>query len=156
MPKIRLAKTRAAYDDPLAAPTGPAKLFVYGTLRPSLYTARATSLGLRLLGRAVLYGHYTMVNLGHYPALINDVQPSDHPDAGAAIAGELVEADNLGWCDQYEGYPGLYTRSQVEVVLDDGQRVLAWVYTFARPNDIIRAYPAVTTGDWADVVAARH
>lgn len=138
----------------------PVKVFTYGTLRPSLYPGAVARFGLTPLGRGVLYGHYEMLHLGGFPGLIQ-TPPGTHPDAGASIVGEVVEVADLRPLDRYEGYPSLYDRREVEIVMDDNTRATAWVYLFNNtpehgPVDPNRARPVVTTGDWADIIATRH
>lgn len=155
MTTAKAVKTATATAPPaLAAEDGPVLVFAYGTLRPSLYPEKAARFSLSLVGRGQIHGQWQMHNLGNFPGLVKTT-PTGHPDDGAIIVGEVVEAPSLANLDAYEGYPRLYRREVIDVRLDDNRQVQAWVYTFARHKELVDC-PVVTTGDWADVVAARH
>lgn len=137
---------------PRDPPGGSINVFTYGTLRPSLYPAVVDRFNLTPVGRGVLYGHYAMLHLGHFPGLV-ETPVRTHPDAGAAIVGEVVQVTDLSLLDRYEGYPSLYMRREVEIILDDNRRVTSWVYIY---NGGPASGKPVPTGDWADMVGPRH
>ncbi|HYA35655.1 MAG TPA: gamma-glutamylcyclotransferase family protein [Candidatus Binataceae bacterium] len=95
-------------------------LFVYGTLVEA-------SMRVRLLGREV----------AHVAARLDGYERGTKrhffiaPKTGAWTAGlvlrELTEVD-FRILDEYEDAPSLYTREQVEVVLDGGKAMRCWVY----------------------------
>lgn len=134
-------------------------VFVYGTLRPSLYPDVLARFNVRALpGPAVLFGAWRMFSLGMFPAIVSvplDVVAG--PDPGRAQTGELIEADGhaLAQLDRYEGYPRLYDRMTVSIVRPDidgdGRAVQAFVYVM---RDAPAAATIVASGDWADVVRA--
>ncbi len=47
----------------------------------------------------------------------------------------LITKEGLSNLDRYEGYPCEYDRKVLEVVLEDGSRVKAWVYV-AQPDKV--------------------
>jgi gamma-glutamylcyclotransferase (GGCT)/AIG2-like uncharacterized protein YtfP len=70
------------------------RVFVYGTLRPSLYPGRAGALRrARALGPATLRIHGQLVTLGAFPAIVTPT------DATQTIVGELIEADAAALAD---------------------------------------------------------
>lgn len=126
------------------------RLFVYGTLRPTLYPEQAKRFGLTLVAaHATLHGHWKMHDLGRFPALVQ-TEPNGHPDDGAIIVGEVVEISSLAQADYYEGYPRMYTRSEVDVTIENGQQLRCWVYHYAAPQNI-RFHPVVPGGDWGQL-----
>lgn len=59
-----------------------------------------------------------------------------NPAKGRVVEGvlwEITEAD-LKALDEYEGYPKLYVRRNVEVETRDGRKAEAFVYFMARPG----------------------
>lgn len=64
-----------------------------------------------------------------------------------AVAGEVltVTPRTFAGLDELEGYPHLYDRKRVLVLLEDGSRVEAWVYVLQRLPE--RA-TVIECGDW--------
>lgn len=64
-----------------------------------------------------------------------------------AVAGEVltVTPETFARLDRLEGYPNLYGRERVPVLLEDGLRAEAWVYVMRRlPADAT----VIECGDW--------
>ena len=131
-------------------------LFVYGTLRPSLYPHVCEQWGLKSAGPALTKG-WTMYNLGRFPAVVEAL-------TGSSIIGELVIVDNLDRLDRYEGYrpngQGLYNRKTIEVFPARCTQEPIWLYymnnapqtgEFYGDNEPV-LYPVIPSGDWEDVV----
>lgn len=97
-------------------------VFVYGTLKKGF---RAYSLlkGSYFLGKGLTEPGYSMVSLG-FPMVL----PSK--DNGHRVQGEVYSVTDLtmGQLDRYEGYPNLYTRDMVDIELNSGHKVSAWMY----------------------------
>jgi gamma-glutamylcyclotransferase (GGCT)/AIG2-like uncharacterized protein YtfP len=109
-------------------------LFVYGTLRHesthpmALYLASAA----RFLGRAWAAGR--LYDLGPYPGMTAGGQ------AGERVWGHLFlmhnPAETLERLDAYEGcplgtpIPALFQRHVMQIVTEEGQARVAWVYTY--------------------------
>jgi gamma-glutamylaminecyclotransferase len=109
-------------------------LFVYGTLRRG--EPNHLELGeARFLRSVWTEPRYELVDLGDYPALLED--------GDAPVAGELYEVDAalLGWLDRFEDVPELYERKSVAT--PDGA-VLAYVMSRARAGHA----PRIANGDW--------
>ena len=64
-----------------------------------------------------------------------------------AVAGEVLEVaeETFARLDRLEGYPHLYDRKRVPILLEDGSRVEAWVYVLQRLPE--RA-TVIECGDW--------
>ena len=128
------------------------RLFVYGTLRPSLYPWRKRPGGP--VEEASLTGNYKLWNLGRFPAVVESQLPQ-------RIVGETFEVEHIAPYDSYEGYlpngKGLYDRKKVKIQLKDEVTTLeAWVYfmhhtTFHGEDGPKWAEP-IESGDWGDVV----
>jgi gamma-glutamylcyclotransferase (GGCT)/AIG2-like uncharacterized protein YtfP len=110
------------------------RLFVYGTLRKGGRGGMHHLLvdHARFLGNARVRGR--LFDLGAYPGLV----PS--PEAGSWVRGEihllLDPADTLARLDEYEGCsprdlePHEFARVEGDVLLDSGERSVAWVYVY--------------------------
>jgi gamma-glutamylcyclotransferase (GGCT)/AIG2-like uncharacterized protein YtfP len=109
------------------------RLFVYGTLR-SEYSILSEMIGkdrYRVVGKGVIKGKRLSGTV--YPAVVPTTEEE-------WIEGELMEiidfTEVITVIDDYEAfYPedipnSLYVRSIVEVYLEDGSRVNAWVYFY--------------------------
>lgn len=72
--------------------------------------------------RCFLTSNYRLGTYGQYPALIKDKKLHQ-------IEGHLINLSNkeLSKADHYEGYPKLYNRIELEIILDN-KPVIAWVY----------------------------
>lgn len=64
-----------------------------------------------------------------------------------AVSGEVLEVaeETFARLDRLEGYPHLYDRKRVPVLIEDGSRVEAWVYVLQRLPE--RA-TVIECGDW--------
>ncbi|HVJ82934.1 MAG TPA: gamma-glutamylcyclotransferase family protein [Planctomycetia bacterium] len=127
------------------------RLFVYGTLRKGSAHPMQARLAAHAehLGAACIAGD--LYDLGPYPGLF---VPASQ---GGSVRGDLYELNAATaaafWdeLDRYEGCsasqpePHQYRRAKAEVVLDSGERMLAFVY-------VLRNRPAaaalVLSGDW--------
>lgn len=128
------------------------RIFVYGTLRPSLYPQRFPGRFGPSLKPATLTSGLKMYSLGRYPALVPD-------DGESRVVGETFELDDIKVYDAYEGYlpngMGLYDRRKFDIVLDTGEKVEAWVYfmhALRFNQDIIDWAKEVPSGNWADAM----
>ena len=110
-------------------------VFVYGTLMREEYNHGLLA-GDRFLGEAATTPEFTLVNLGAYPALIDDGTTS--------VKGEVyeVEAMTLAALDRLEGHPIYYRRRMI--TLADGRRVLAYLM----PPEKMAGRPVIEHGDW--------
>lgn len=121
----------AAYESPSTGDL----LFVYGTLRKGFHRHDTLSiLGAQFLGKGTIRGE--LFNLHDYPGARPASKPTTH------VAGEVYRlrraARALRILDKVEGYSpsdlrsSLFRREQTQVVLKNGQRVIAWVYWLNR------------------------
>ena len=101
-------------------------IFVYGTLR------RGTEGNIllrdsRFIGKARTKEKYAMYADG-IPYVFKAGNVS-------RIAGEVyaVNESTLGLLDDFENHPDLYSRELVDVVLESGVRVKAWIYFSPKP-----------------------
>jgi len=108
------------------------RLFVYGTLMPGLGNSARIEQFVRSAQPASVEG--VLIDLGAFPALI--------PGHGL-VKGVLLELEEeaLAITDLVEGYDpdtnsNLYIRKTAKIRLADGEGVTAWVYEFAKPEQI--------------------
>jgi gamma-glutamylcyclotransferase (GGCT)/AIG2-like uncharacterized protein YtfP len=118
----------------------PTHLFVYGTLRRGSKNkfARLLHAHAQFAGNARMPGR--LYRLGSYPGAVSSNQ------AGEWVRGELYSVEDPRWIlSALDGYEGpQYERVQLEVELDSGGRIEAWVYLF-------RGMPRgarIPSGDW--------
>jgi gamma-glutamylcyclotransferase (GGCT)/AIG2-like uncharacterized protein YtfP len=118
-------------------------LFVYGSLLTG-EPNHGLLAGARRLGEARTAPAYTLVDLGHYPALV--------ADGATRVAGELyaVTPQMLAALDHFEGHPHLYQRNLVR--LEDGREVDAYLFEEVRAA----GFPCIPSGSWRAHQAYRH
>lgn len=109
-------------------------LFVYGTLRSEGGAPGGVSglleEGAEKVGTGEIVGR--LYEAGSYPAAV--------PDDDGRVRGEVYRlrepARSLPVLDRYEGRTpdgeGLYRREEVDVRMDDGESLTAWVYFYNR------------------------
>lgn len=133
-------------------------VFVYGTLRPSLYPHR------KLIGHPAKMdaSGWELVNIrGKFPAAIPlSVHHSGNGGRRAShIHGEVIYVDDLSEIDAYEGYltnnRGLYLRTDVRVLLNGNRdtTIVKIYYMTEEKLKNVAKYGTVRTiasGDWAD------
>lgn len=134
-------------------------LFVYGTLRVGganhAWLLRTHPEGLT---GAWVAGRLFHVSAG-YPALVPSTEPAAQPPGPGWVRGEFVGYEDqddlesaLADLDPLEGVEeGHFARERLPVILDGGQRYLAWVYLFhvERLPRLEREAVAIPSGDWA-------
>ena len=109
-------------------------IFVYGTLRrgeSNQHQLRAA----RFVSYASTAACYELVDMGHYPALLEGGHDT--------VRGELYEvpASWLGHLDAFEEVPTLYERKPIEIA---GMQVLGYVMR----REVARDAPRIPSGDW--------
>jgi gamma-glutamylcyclotransferase (GGCT)/AIG2-like uncharacterized protein YtfP len=122
-------------------------VFFYGTLMSGFRREGRTGVDdqLRSVGRGSIAA--ALFDLGLYPAAI--------PASDSRVTGEvhrmLDVSHVLAVLDEIEGYSAsnpftsLYTREHIEVTLDDGTVVNAWVYLYNAP---LAGAPQILSGDY--------
>jgi gamma-glutamylcyclotransferase (GGCT)/AIG2-like uncharacterized protein YtfP len=114
-------------------------VFVYGTLKRGcsnhFFLEEA-----RCLGRGRTLHAYALYE-GEYPFVIREEHLTP-------IQGEVYEVDGqtLQRLDRLEEHPDYYRRDQVDVVLEDGSKLLAWLYFFPTPRGRF-----IESGEWLPV-----
>lgn len=118
------------------------RLFVYGTLKPGYGNHARIADHVRSARPGTIQG--ILVDLGAFPALLH---------GKGIVRGVLlvVDAEALAIADFIEGYHpdqerSLYVRKKVEVDLDDGDKVDAWTYFYAR-SEQVQDLPRLHVGD---------
>lgn len=83
-----------------------------------------------------------------YPAFVPD-------NAGGDVRDELLTVTDaiLAWMDILEGYPTLYRRERVKVVLEDSSKSVALVYVM---NTLPRGAKVIPGGDWLCLEKSIH
>jgi gamma-glutamylcyclotransferase (GGCT)/AIG2-like uncharacterized protein YtfP len=112
----------------------PRAVFVYGTLKRGQVRERSWPIKPQAIEPATVRG--TLYDLGKYPALI----AGDDLVAGEIWRFEPAKmAETLAVLDRIEGFAGrdddLYRRTIIECRIAAGCE-LAWVYSFARKDDL--------------------
>jgi gamma-glutamylcyclotransferase (GGCT)/AIG2-like uncharacterized protein YtfP len=115
------------------------KVFVYGTLRQGECNHRRYLGSAKCLGAARTEPAYSLVDLNHFPAMI---------DGGtSAVVGEVYEVtdEELAMLDRLEGHPNFYYRTTCR--LETGQIVSTYMMLGAK----VEGYPRIDSGDWLDI-----
>jgi len=117
-------------------------VFVYGTLRRGFWNNR-------LLAKSVFLGSGKTKHL--YAMYVGGI-PYAVKEEVSQIVGEVfgVDQETLEDLDRLEAHPSWYERQEVEVVLDDGQELVAWMYFSRQAQGELRA-----SGDFLDATDAR-
>lgn len=107
-------------------------LFVYGTLRNGLYNNHYLR-GARFLGLGRTVEQYVLF-VGKYPYVQRVPEGSD--TALTRVRGEVyvVDKSTLAAVDVLEEHPDTYRREIVEIELDKGGMLPAWLYFHPRPS----------------------
>jgi gamma-glutamylcyclotransferase (GGCT)/AIG2-like uncharacterized protein YtfP len=125
-------------------------LFVYGTLLRVFARdhARILRAHCRFLGEGGFEGR--LFDVGSYPAAVA------RPKTGGNVRGELYRVirphllfpilDRFEGCGGQDKEPTLYRREAIEIRLDTGRKLRAWVYLYNRDTD--RLHP-ISHGDYA-------
>lgn len=128
-------------------------LFVYGTLRKDTQSVmhRLLSENANFIQKGTFRGRLFMV--GGYPGAVPSPDPDDF------VYGEvyrLKDADSiLAILDAYEGcsqdsiQPAEYVRKKVDITLDTGNCVKAWIYIL---NQSIKGLQRIKSGDFLDAL----
>jgi gamma-glutamylcyclotransferase (GGCT)/AIG2-like uncharacterized protein YtfP len=124
-------------------------LFSYGTLQPRHAPAEiaATVRRLRRVGKGSVRGR--LYDLGEYPGAVLSRN-------GPLVVGQVFELPDdpeiLSRLDEYEGFDparpkgSLFLRKRCLVKLQNGKKLLCWMYTYNRAPG---AAPAVGNGDYS-------
>lgn len=119
---------------------------VYGSLRTGMENARvnnragATSIGEGFTkNNAGLYRY----SAAYFPMVALDDQSAEKPVRVEIF--ETTQAGLEGPYDMLEGYPTFYNRTQIQVVLDSGEEVTAWIYHIEESGS---RGDKVESGDW--------
>lgn len=106
-------------------------IFVYGTLKQGHGNHRLIH-DQKFKGIGVSEENFQMYSLGGFPGVV----------AGSKeIVGELYEVDDLAFerCDRLEGHPHFYKREQVQVMNEEFEDVLAWIYIYQGKTEGLEA-----------------
>lgn len=98
------------------------RVFAYGTLKTGQYFNKEYLSDAEYKGMAIASTDYSLY-VGAQPHLIRE-----QSDTG--VKGELYDVDenNLQRLDELAAHPVVYRREIIEVVDENGERVLAWSY----------------------------
>ncbi|MGO8679229.1 MAG: gamma-glutamylcyclotransferase [Limisphaerales bacterium] len=101
-------------------------VFVYGTLRRGCWNHG-------LLAKAEFVG---AGKTKRRYAMYVDAIPYVVKEEVSQIVGEVYAVDQgtLRDLDSLEGYPSWYERQEVDVALDDGRQIVAWMYFSRQPQ----------------------
>jgi gamma-glutamylcyclotransferase (GGCT)/AIG2-like uncharacterized protein YtfP len=113
-------------------------IFVYGTLLRGEVNHPLMMSDAAFVRDACTEPHYDLVDLGGYPALLED--------GHTAVSGEIYEVDDelLEELDVFEEVPFLYQRKPVQ--LADG-----YVEAYVMPRHKALGAPRIADGDWRNL-----
>lgn len=116
----------------------------YGSLRVGMENE-----GVNKMAGATYYGQgKTVENIDLYQyggAYFPSVSLA-HSVSGTPVIVDVYETDEAGLTgpyDRLEGYPGFYNRTQIDIAMDSGETVKAWIYHIDREQ-----VNRVEHGDW--------
>jgi gamma-glutamylcyclotransferase (GGCT)/AIG2-like uncharacterized protein YtfP len=130
------------------------KVFVYGTLMAGFDRRRRAGIDTKMsfVGRGWIEA--TLFDLGIFPAAV--------PAPGGRVWGEVYQTDDgatvLSTLDEIEGYRpaepdiSLYTRVEVDVVMEDGRIDTAWVYFYNAP---LGRAEQIASGDYLEYLRVK-
>lgn len=123
------------------------KVAVYGSLKKGHGNYRLLAAS-EYLGRCMLRGRYTMVDLGYYPGVVM----RDEGDEGAVLCEVYrVTEDTLASLDLLEGNGSYYTRSKVDTPWKK-----AWCYFLPADEYLKRDIDVVPSGIWQATEEEEH
>ncbi len=124
--------------------------FTYGTLRPGEGNHRVVAGYNPASARGSISGHALFGKHRGFPYCVESDDPMD------IVHGDMLTFDEDEWddalqaMDWLEGYPAHYERAVVEVNLESGGSLKAWVY---RPGNWMSGESLgdrIESGDWFD------
>lgn len=118
------------------------KLFVYGTLKEG-FRLHGMLREAEFLGTYKTDPKFVLLNLGPYPALARR-------EPGIKVTGEVydLDTDTINYIDVVEGvHRGQYTREEIEVHDQIGERIKAFAYIAGR-GILSFAKTEIPTGVW--------
>ncbi len=132
------------------------KAFVYGTLRKGMWNRCLIASQIISSQPAIVKG--TLYDLPYgYPAL---------GPGGDKVIGEILELadiqEALAILDSLEGYTApqhqenLYERRKLPVAQNDGRITTAYVYLWARPDELPAIGQRVPSGDWVKFIRGQR
>ena len=128
------------------------KIAVYGTLKQghgnhAFYIAPALKDGrAKFLGKGKTEKKYAMYCAG-IPFVVDDKEVS-HIDVEVY---EIFDKSVMDAIDSLEGHPYCYERRKVNVILENGEKVSAWMYFYKMDLDL-SIVKLVESGNYDDVV----
>lgn len=120
----------------------------YGSLRVGMQNARVNdSAGATYVGKGRTVENFDLFQFrgAYFPSVSLAHHASECP-----VVVDVFATDRAGLCgpyDRLEGYPSFYNRTQIQVMLDSGEEVTAWIYHIDREQPT-----RVETGDWCTFV----
>ncbi len=121
-------------------------VFVYGTLRPPQPGAPPDD--SRYYFKVVQHIQRSQPAVLHQAVLYHlDTYPAARPGAGR-LQGDIlwVQPAALPIMDRIEGHPLFFERAGVQVEVEDGSQIQAWIYW--APADLVRGAPRIVSGNW--------
>lgn len=114
-------------------------VFVYGSLKKG-YGNHPILGNSEFIGKAKTYLEFQMYSFGGFPALVS---------GDKSYEGEIysVDEDTMVRLDRLEGYPHFYTRKEHNVIINDEDNPLVWIYTLADESEA-EALPIVERSSW--------
>ena len=121
-------------------------IFVYGSLRRGGFN-HALFAGARFLGEAATAPHYSLHDLGPYPALV--------AGGTTSVLGELysLSPEQLAAADELEGHPTVYTRGPIALA---APHEIVAAEAWLRAPEAVAHLPLVPSGDWLAHLRSRR
>lgn len=123
--------------------TTPVYVACYGSLRRNMGNHRVNGYAnAELVGLGNTVNNY---DLFAYCSSFPSVSLA-HSEAGKPVRVEVYKTTEEGLTgpyDRLEGFPNFYYRSAVEVAMDDGSTITAWIYHINDQKPVL-----VESGDW--------
>lgn len=117
----------------------------YGSLRRGKQNYRVNESGCgKFVGLGVTEENYNLYRYsGSYFPSVSMTNSDNNTPVVVDVFEAPIDGGLTGAYDALEGYPNFYNRTKVNIKMDDGSTLEAWIYHIDEDQDEV-----ITSGDW--------